>query len=401
MAYIWREMMENFVWKCPTRLIFGKDVINTVADRIKAEKGTKVLLVYGGGSIKKNGVYKTVTDSLNAGGIPFVELSGVQPNPRLSLVLEGIDIVRKQKIDFLLAVGGGSVIDTCKAISFGNELKEGEDIWNDYFMKAGCYVPKGIGVGVVLTLPAAGSEMSNSCVITNEKNGHKRGANHENNYPAFAILDPQVCYTLPPYQTACGAADMLSHMMERYFSPSTGIDLTDALLEGAMRTVIQYGPLACKYPTVYEYREQIMLAGTLAHNNLFGCGRVQDWASHWMEHELSAMYDIAHGAGLAIMTPAWMKYVYKANVPRFVQFAVNVMGSSMSIADQEKTALDGIARLEAWFKGIGLPVRLSDANIKGDKIDVMVGKMFEGRTAAGGLKKLYPEDVKKIYEMAL
>lgn len=393
--------MENFVWKCPTRLIFGKDVIGGVADRIKAENGTNVLMVYGGGSIKRNGIYKTVTDSLNKAGIRFAELSGVQPNPRLSLVLQGIDIVKKQKIDFLLAVGGGSVIDTCKAISFGSALPKDKDIWNDCFMKAGCSIPKGIGLGVVLTLPAAGSEMSNSCVITNEKTGHKRGVNHENNYPAFALLDPQVCYTLPPYQTACGAADMLSHLMERYFSPSKGVDLTDALLEGAMKTIIQYGPLACKYPTVYEYREQIMLAGTLAHNNLFGCGRIQDWASHWLEHELSGMYDIAHGAGLAIMTPAWMKYVYKANTARFVQFAVNVMGSRMSIAEEEKIALDGIARLEDWFRSIGLPVRLGEANINGDRIDEMTEKLFEGRTAAGGFKKLYPEDVKKIYKMAL
>ena len=394
--------MENFVWKCPTRLVFGKDVIGTVADYVQSENGTRVLLVYGGGSIKKSGVYKTVTDSLKNAGIEFVELSGVQPNPRLSLVLEGIDIVRRENIDFILAVGGGSVIDTCKAISFGDAVPSGKDIWDDYFMVKGAPIPKGINVGVVLTIPAAGSEMSNSCVITNEKTGYKRGVNHENNYPAFAVLDPQVCYTLPPYQTACGAADMLSHMMERYFTPTENVDYTDALLEGAMRTVLQYGPLACKNPTVYEYREQLMLAGTLAHNNLFGCGRVQDWASHWMEHELSGLYDIAHGAGLAIMTPAWMRYVYKTKVSRFVQFAVNVMGSSMSIADEDKIALDGIARLEEWFKSIGLPVRLSEVNINGDRIDDMVKQCLDGgRGVAGGFRKLYAEDLAEIYRMAL
>jgi len=393
--------MNNFVWKCPTRLVFGKDVIETVADHIKAEKGTNVLLVYGGGSIKKNGIYDKVVSSLKGAGIRYTELSGVQPNPRLSLVLEGIGIVKREKIDFILAVGGGSVIDTAKAISFGSALEDGRDIWEDLFMKAGSVPPKGIGVGVVLTIPAAGSEMSNSCVISNEKTGYKRGVNHENNYPAFAVIDPQVCYSLPPYQTACGSADMLSHMMERYFTPTSNVDITDAILEGAMRTVITYGPLAYRNPKVYEYREQLMLAGTLAHNNLFGCGRVQDWASHWMEHELSAFYDIAHGAGLAIMTPAWMKYVYKENIPRFVQFAVNVMGSRMSIADQEKTALDGIARLEAWFKSMGLPTSFSDAKIPTDKIETMAKHVLEGgRTAAGGLRKLYHDDIVRIYKIA-
>ncbi len=393
--------MNNFSWKCPTRLVFGKDVIETVADHVKEENGKNVLMVYGGGSIKKNGIYQKVVDSLNNAGIRFTELSGVQPNPRLSLVLQGIELVRKEKIDFILAVGGGSVIDTCKAISFGSAMPEGFDIWEEFFMK-GVPLPKGIGVGVVLTIPAAGSEMSNSCVITNEANGYKRSANHENNYPAFAIIDPQVCYTLPAFQTACGAADMLSHMMERYFTPTTGVDITDALLEGAMRVVIQYGPLAFKNPTVYEYREQLMLAATLAHNNLFGCGRVQDWASHWMEHELSGIYNIAHGAGLSIMTPAWMKYVYHYNKPRFVQFAVNVMGCSTSIAEQDKTALAGITKLEQWFKSMDLPIRLNEMNINGDRIDELVAHCFDGgRTAAGGFMKLYPEDIKKIYELAL
>ena len=394
--------MNNFVWKCPTRLVFGKDVIGTVSDNIKAERGSRVLLVYGGGSIKRNGIYDQVVNSLKGAGIDYVELSGVRPNPRLSLVLEGMRIVKEKGIDFILAVGGGSVIDTCKAISFGSALPKGMDIWEDLFMKAGSVPPKGISVGVVLTIPAAGSEMSNSCVISNEKTGYKRGVNHENNYPAFAVIDPQVCYSLPAYQTACGSADMLSHMMERYFTPTSSVDITDALLEGAMRTVLTYGPLAVKEPKVYEYREQLMLASTLAHNNLFGVGRVQDWASHWMEHELSAFYDIAHGAGLAIMTPAWMKYVYKENKSRFVQFAVNVMGSKVSIADTDRVILDGISRLEQWFKDMGLPTSFRDAGLPSDKIEEMATHVLEGgRTAAGGLKKLYHDDIVEIYKLAL
>lgn len=393
--------MNSFEWKCPTRLVFGKDVIESVGKYVKAEGGSNILMVYGGGSIKRNGIYEKVTGSLADNGIRYTELSGVQPNPRLSLVREGIRIVKENGIDFLLAVGGGSVIDTCKAISFGSALPEGVDIWDDVFMAAGKPVPKGINVGTVLTIPAAGSEMSNSCVISNAETGYKRGVNHENNYPVFSVIDPQVCYSLPPYQTACGSADMLSHLMERYFSPTQNVDITDALLEGAMRTILAYGPLAYENPTVYEYREQLVLCSTLAHNNLFGVGRVQDWASHWLEHELSAFYDIAHGAGLAIVTPAWMKYVYTANKPRFVQFAVNVMGSSMSIADTDKICLDGIARLENWFRSMGLPVCFKDAGIPTDRIEEMATHVLEGgRTAAGGLKKLYHDDIVEIYRLA-
>ena len=410
------EYMINFTWQCPTRLVFGKDVIETIAENIKHElskkgiqickqgcnnKTPKVLMVYGGGSIKKNGIYDKVVKSLRQAEIQFIELAGAQPNPILSLVLEGIRIVKQEEIDYVLAVGGGSVIDTCKAISFGSAMPEGSDIWEDLFMHAGAEVPKGLGVGVVVTIPAAGSEMSNSCVITNQTNGYKRGVNHPNNYPDFAILDPQVCFSLPAHQTACGCADMLSHLMERYFTPTTSVDLTDALLEAAMRTILQFGPLAYRHPNVYEYREQIMLAGTLAHNNLFGVGRIQDWASHWMEHELSGLYNIPHGAGLAVITPAWMKYVYHANPARFAQFATNVMRCTTSIAEPTKTALAGITALEQWFQSLELPTRLRDLNIDDSRIDEMVDHCFTGRTTAGGFMKLNPSDVRQIYHLAL
>ena len=394
--------MNSFSYRCPTRMVFGKDSIAKVAQEIKAAGGTNVLMVYGGGSIKKNGIYDQVTGILKAEGIRYTELSGVKPNPRLDFVLKGIEVVKTQKIDFLLAVGGGSVIDSCKAISFGSVIPSNKNIWTDYFMVKGCTIPKGISLGVVLTIPAAGSEMSNSCVITNNETNNKRGLNSENNYPTFAIMDPQVCFSLPNFQTACGAADMFSHLMERYFSNTPDVAITDALIEATMRIILQYGPLALKDPTNYNYREQLMFAATMAHNNLFGCGREQDWASHWLEHELSGQYDIAHGAGLAIMIPAWMKYVNKANPMRFVQFATRVMGSAIPDTDTEALIQDGIDRLENWFKTLGLPTRLSQLNIGDKDFEALASRMLTGgRTTAGGLMKLHQEDIVKIYRLAL
>ncbi|MCF0238427.1 MAG: iron-containing alcohol dehydrogenase [Sphaerochaetaceae bacterium] len=392
--------MLNFTWKCPTRLVFGKDSIKETGKQLKALGAKRILMVYGGGSIKKNGVYDKVINSLKEENIEYIELSGVQPNPRLGLVLKGLEIAKSKKIDMLLGVGGGSVMDTCKAISFGLAIPEDKDIWDDYFMVQGKPIPKGPKVGAVLTIPAAGSEMSNSCVITNEKTGYKRGIGNENNYPDFAILDPQVCYSLPKFQIACGCSDMLSHLMERYFTNTQGVALTSALLEGAMRTIIEYGPKAYEKPETYEYWEQIVFAGTLAHNNLFGCGREQDWGSHWIEHELSGQYDMAHGAGLAIITPAWMKYVWKENPDIFMEFASKVMGSNFPKG--EELVFDGIKRLEKWYKSMNLSIRLSEENINNKDFDIMAKRVLEGgRTHAGNLKKLYNEDIKAIFNLAL
>lgn len=394
--------MNSFSYRCPTKLVFGKNSIAKVAQEIKTAGGTNVLMVYGGGSIKKNGIYDKVTESLKQANIPYTELSGVRPNPRLDFVLHGIEIVKNKNIDFILAVGGGSVIDTCKAISFGSVIPQDKDVWEDYFMVKGCAIPKGITLGVVLTIPAAGSEMSNSCVITNDKTLNKRGTNSENNYPTFAVMDPQVCFSLPAFQTACGAADMLSHLMERYFSNTQDVAITDSLIEATMKVILQYGPLAIKEPNNYSYREQLMFAATMAHNNLFGCGREQDWASHWLEHELSGQYDIAHGAGLAIMTPAWMKYVNKANPMRFAQFASKVMGSNIPLTDTENLVQDGISRLENWFKALGLPTRLSEIDIDDQDFETMATRMLTGgRVTAGGLMKLHHEDIVNIYRLAL
>ena len=324
--------MENFEFYSPTRIIFGRGTEEKVGELTK-EYGTKVLLHYGGGSIKKYGLYDKVVKSLQDAGVDFIELGGVQPNPRLGLVKEGIKICRENDIDFILAVGGGSVIDSAKAISLGVPY-EG-DVW-DFFM--GKALPeKNLPVGVVLTIPAAGSESSNSVVITKEEGLLKRSCNNDINRPVFAIMNPELTFTLPPYQTASGVVDMMAHIMERYFTHQTDVDLTDGLCESMLKTIMKNALIVMEEPDNYDARAELMWAGTLAHNGLVGTGRIGDWASHAIEHELSAMYDVAHGAGLAVVFPAWMKYVYKHNVNRFAQFAVNVFNVDYDFANPERT----------------------------------------------------------------
>jgi alcohol dehydrogenase YqhD (iron-dependent ADH family) len=305
--------MLNFNYYNPTRVVFGKGTIEQVGALV-APYGKKVLLHFGGGSIRKNGVYTQVTASLKKAGLQVVELGGVVPNPRLSLVREGIKLCRDEKIEMILAVGGGSVIDSAKAIGFGARLSDQEDVWDDYYMNQDCAVADTIPVGVVLTIPAAGSESSTGTVITDWDNNLKRAVNSETIIPKFAIMDPQTNFSLPAYQTACGASDILAHLQERYFTQEKHNDLSDRLLESAMKNIISYAPLALKHPNDYRYRAELMWTGTIAHNNLLNQGRVGDWASHDIEHELSGLYDIAHGAGLAIVFPAWMKYVYRDNL---------------------------------------------------------------------------------------
>ncbi|HBF38006.1 MAG TPA: NADH-dependent alcohol dehydrogenase, partial [Firmicutes bacterium] len=311
--------MEDFEFLSSTKIIFGRGVQNRVGKEIKSYS-SKILLHYGGGSIKKSGLYEQLTDSLKAAGIDYLELSGVQPNPRLSLVHEGIEICRKQKLDFILAVGGGSVIDSAKAIALGVPYQG--DVWDFYASKA---VPKeNLPVGVVLTIPAAGSEASKSSVITNEDGWYKWGLNIEMNRPRFAIMNPELTFTLPSYQTACGAVDIMAHIMERYFTNVSHVDLTDRLCEGALKTMIKTTPIALNNPENYDARAEMMWTSTLAHNDLLSTGRIGDWASHMIEQELSAVYDVAHGAGLAVIFPAWMKYTLHRNLERFIQFAVRV-----------------------------------------------------------------------------
>ncbi len=386
--------MNNFTFQSTTNIIFGRGNENTVGSEVR-KYSKKVLLHYGGGSIKKSGLYDKVVKSLKEAGVDYVELGGVKPNPRLSLVYEGIDLCRKNDIDFILAVGGGSVIDSAKGIAVG-VLYDG-DVW-DLYVKKGT-ADEALPVGTILTIPAAGSESSPSSVVTKEEGQLKRDIGYEFIRPQFSILNPELCSTLPPYQVACGATDIMAHVMERYFTNTPNVEFTDRLSEATLVTMINNVPRVLKNLNDYDAFAEIMWAGTIAHNGLLGTGREEDWASHNIEHELSGIYDIAHGAGLAIVFPAWMKYVYKTNVSRFVQFAVRVWKVEQDFANPEKTVLEGIARMERFFKSIGLPVRLSDAGIGDDRFEEMAEKAV-GTGTLGSFVKLKKDDIVNIYKLA-
>ncbi|NCB29810.1 MAG: iron-containing alcohol dehydrogenase [Clostridia bacterium] len=387
--------MVDFNFYNPTQIIFGKGR-ETEAGSIVSGYGKKILLHYGGGSIKRSGLYGRVVESLRAAGIAFVELGGVRPNPRLSLVREGIELCKAQGVDFILAVGGGSVIDSAKAIA-GGVLYDG-DIWDIYIGKGD--LPAALPLGAILTIPAAGSESSPDSVITNENGMLKRGATSPAYFPRFAIINPELYYTLPPYQTACGCCDIIAHMLERYFTPTKEVDVSDRLIEAGLQTMLHYAPIALEQPENYDARAQISWIGTVCHNRLFNAGRVGDWASHDIEHELSAEYDIPHGAGLAIVFPAWMKYTYKTDMDRFHQFAVRVMGVDFAYAEKETAILEAVRRLEAFFKRLGLPVRLKDAGIDNTKLEAMSQRAMLYRDHIGAFQQLRAKDIQKIYELA-
>lgn len=386
--------MENFVFQNATKIIFGKGTEDQVGQEVR-RYADKVLLHYGGGSIKKTGLYDKIMKSLAEAGVAVHELGGVKPNPRVDLVREGVRICREKGIDFILAVGGGSVIDSAKAIAIGVPY-EG-DVWDFYARKA--TVQRALPIGVVLTIAAAGSEASAGSVITNEEGYYKRSVSHILLRPKFAILNPELTFTLSPYQTACGVADIMAHVMERYFTNTENVDLTDRLCESTLKTVIYNTPIAIQDPTNYAARAEIMWAGTLAHNGLLGTGRVEDWASHMIEHEISGIYDVPHGAGLAVVFPAWMRYVYRHNINRFAQFAVRVWNVEPDFASLEKTALAGIERLKEYFRSIGLPVTLKELGIPDDRLEEMAAKCTE-RGPVGNFVKLEKEDVLNILEMA-
>lgn len=389
--------MDNFEFLNPTKIIFGKGTENQVGAEVK-RLASSCLLHFGGGSVKKSGLYDRIVASLKKEGIRFMELGGVQPNPRLGLVREGIELCRKHKLEMVLAVGGGSVIDSAKAIAVGVPY-EG-DVWDFYLGKL---LPKTkLPVGSVLTIPAAGSEASHSSVITNEDGMLKRPLNMEMNRPSFAIMNPELTFSLPPYQTACGAADIMAHVMERYFTDTNKVDFTDRLCEATLKTIIDNAPLALENPADYDARAEIMWASTIAHNNLLSTGRTGDWAAHQVEHELSGINDVAHGAGLAVMFPAWMRYVYKRQLNRYVQFAVRVWGVDQNFNDSERTALEGIERMEAFFVSLGLPVRLSQIGINETHFEEMIRKLYLGRgDTVGGVSKLKADDVRTIFKLAL
>lgn len=388
--------MDNFQFWSPTEFVFGRDTEDQAGKYVKKHGGTKVLIHYGGGSAVKSGLLDRVKNSLTASDIPYEVLGGVKPNPRDTLVYEGINICRKSGIDFILSVGGGSVIDSSKAIALG--VPYDGDFW-DFF--AGVASPeKALPVATVLTIAAAGSEGSGDSVITREDGGLKRGFGSDLIRPKFSIMDPQLTCSLPPYQTACGATDIMAHVFERYFTNTTEVEVTDRLCEAVLLTMIKETPRVIADPDNYQARANIMWAGTVAHNGIVGVGRTQDWNSHGIEHELSALYDCAHGAGLAVIMPAWMEFVYKHNVMRFAQVAVRVWGCPMDYENPENTALEGILCFRHFLRSIGMPINFAELGAHEEDIPALVDKFGIGSGKTGGFVPLSAEDVASIYRLA-
>lgn len=388
--------MNNFQFYSPTEFIFGKDTESSCGKYVKKYGGTKVLIHYGSGSAVRSGLIDRVKTSLDAEGIEYVTLGGVQPNPRDVKVYEGIELCRKENVDFILSVGGGSSIDSSKSIAVG-VLYEG-DFWDFYAGKK--QIEKALPVGTVLTIAAAGSEGSNSAVITKEDGMIKRGMGSDLIRPKFSILNPALTQTLPAYQTASGATDIMAHVFERYFTNTTEVEITDRLCEAVLLTMIKETPRVISDPDNYHARANIMWAGMVAHNNIVGVGRDQDWNSHGIEHELSGLYDCAHGAGLAVIMPAWMEFVYKHNPMRFAQMAVRIWGCEMNFEAPESTALEGIHRFRSFLKSIGMPINFEQLGAKEEDIPTLVEKHGLGDRKTGGFVSLSSDDVAEIYRIA-
>lgn len=394
--------MKNFNYYAPTQVAFGRNTESQVAELVKKHGGSKVLIHYGGQSAIRSGLLTKVEQILTEAGIAYVKLGGVKPNPRLSLVRKGIELCKEENVDFLLAVGGGSVIDSCKAISSGRFYQG--DVWTLYEHKdhATQYLP----IGCILTIPAAGSEMSNGSVITNDEveSWLKKDYCVDEFRCKFAIMNPELTFTLPAWQTACGITDMMMHTMERYFSKDDDMETTDAIAEAILRTCMKEGPLALANPTDYTCRANIMWAGTLAHNDLTGCGTTGDWATHNIEHELSGLFDVSHGAGLAAVWGSWARYTRNENLPRFARFAHNVMGIDTTNMSDMEASETGIKAMEQFFRSIGMPTdihTLVGKDITDAEIEEMAQKCTNGDTTTiGGLKILHAADIVKIYQMA-
>ena len=387
--------MNDFQFYSPTEFVFGRGKENDTGKYVRKYGGRKVLLHYGGGSAIRSGLLDRVKQSLEASGLAYAELGGVKPNPRDTLVYEGIALCRAEQVDFILAVGGGSVIDSSKAIAMG--VPYDGDFWDFYTGKS---PEAALPVATVLTIAAAGSEGSGDSVITKEESGLKRGAGSDLIRPRFSVMNPELTCTLPPYQTACGATDIMAHVFERYFTNTTEVEITDRLCEAVLLTMIRETPRVIAEPDNYQARANIMWAGTVAHTNIVGVGRDQDWNSHGIEHELSALYDCAHGAGLAVIMPAWMEFVCKHDVMRFAQAAVRVWGCQMNFADPEQTAREGIRRFRQFLRSIGMPINFAELGAKKEDIPALVGKFGLGDGRTGGFVKLSSADVAKIYEIA-
>ena len=392
--------MRDFNFYAPTEVVFGKQSEEQVARLVRHYGGTRVLVHFGGQSAKRSGLLDKIIALLDADGISHVELGGVMPNPRLSLVKKGVALCRDEKVDFILAIGGGSVIDSAKAIGYGVGY-EGEpwDFWTGKAVPASC-----LPIGVVLTIPAAGSEMSSSCVITNDENNDKRGVNSNLCRCKFCIMNPERTFTLPAYQTAAGATDIMMHTMERYFTVYDDMTLTDAIAEALMRTVKDSAMEVMRNPNDYRHRAQIMWAGSLSHNDLTECGSTKDFATHRLEHELSAMFDVTHGAGLAAIWGSWARFVLPGHEARFARFATNVMGVDCDFTDLRRTAERGIEATERFFSSLGMPVSIHELlgrEITDDEIEEMARRAsHDGQITLGNIRVLKREDMVEIYKMA-
>jgi len=389
--------MLNFEFRNPTKIVFGKGA----EERVGAETAgvaKKILLHYGGGSVKASGLYDRVVKSLKAAGVEWVGLGGVVPNPRLALVYEGVKLCKQHKLELVLAIGGGSVIDSAKAIAMGAVIDG--DVWDFYLGKG--QPTSALPVATVLTIPAAGSESSTGSVITNDQGLLKRAVNSEILYPRFSILNPELAFSLPAFQVACGAADIMAHLMERYFTTVRNVEFTDRLLEATMKTIGRMALKVAEQPRDYDAWAEFMWAGTVAHNNLLDTGRTGDWASHDIEHEISGIYDVAHGAGLAVVFPAWMKHTLATDVDRFAQWAVRVWNVDMDYWNPEAAARQGIARLEAWYRTLGLGTRLGDLGVGADRLDEMAAKATDGDAhRVGNFVRLDTAGVRRVLELAL
>ena len=396
-------MAFNFFYYAPTEVIFGRDTVSQVGDLVKKYGGKKVLFVYGSERIRANGLLDQIEESMKKAEIPYWLLGGVVPNPHIEKAREGMEIAKREGIDFFIGIGGGSAIDTAKAIAYGMTDPD-LDVWELYDDKvkripSGCYP-----VAAILTIAAAGSETSNSSVLTNAATGEKRSYNSELARPKFAIMDPTFTLTLPDWQTESGCADMMMHTMERYFVQGDTMEITDTIAEALLRTVIKNAKILHSDPQNYDARAEVMWAGSLAHNGLTGCGiQAGDFACHLIEHELGGMFDVTHGAGLAAIWGTWARYVYKNCLPRFVRYAIEVMQVEPGATDEE-TALRGIEAMEDFYRSIGMPTCIRDLGI--EPTDEQCREMAKGAMAAAGGKKgaakvLYEEDVYQIYKAAL
>lgn len=389
--------MLNFSLYNPTKFVFGKDTENQVGALIKKNKAKKVLLHYGSGSVKRSGLLDRVIESIKKENIEYVELGGVVPNPRDTLVYEGIELCKKENVNFVLAIGGGSVIDSAKAIAVGVKYKG--DFWECY--DDDTKIKSALPVGVILTIPAAGSEGSNASVITKTDGMLKRSTHSDLIRPVFSIINPELTYTLPSYQTAAGVVDMMSHILERYLTKTNDVILTDRLCEATLVSIIEAMRVVANEPTNYEARATICWAGTIAHNGSLGVGREEDWAAHRLEHELSALYDVTHGAGLAVMFPAYMRYTVLEDVQRYRRLAVKVFGIKDNKRKPLKVALAGIDALENFFKEIKMPTTFNEIGAKKEDIDKLLEKLrINVGDIVGHFKGLTMDEAREVYELA-